>query len=98
MTNYTGYPDGERQEFLVKESEYNWVVNAKLFSLLNSIWQYIVTAFTRGQEPKVWQRSDRSGQTWWYAYDPVTERSACRDSEAEILIWLEERYYQRDCQ
>jgi hypothetical protein len=45
-------------------------------------------------ELKVWQSCDRFGQTWWHAYDPLTERYVCRDSEADILIWLEERYYQ----
>jgi hypothetical protein len=93
MTNYTGAQGRKSQEIIVKPPEKNRVAKLKQFFLLNNMWQYLVTAIAQRQEPKVWQSTDRFGQTRWHAYDPVTGRSVCRDCEAEIRIWLEERYY-----
>lgn len=93
MTNYTGYQDPKRQESLVNPPEQNRVTKPSRLSQLKNIWQYLITVLAPGKEPRIWQK-DRFGQTWWYAYDPVTERSVCRDSEDGIRIWLEERYYQ----
>lgn len=90
MKNYTPYSESKRQDILVRNHEQNRVAKTK--SSINSILQYIATVFEQRQEPKVWQRSDRFGQTLWYGYDPATGRSVCRHSEGEIRIWIEERY------
>ncbi|HEY9670966.1 MAG TPA: hypothetical protein V6D11_05955 [Waterburya sp.] len=92
MKNYTTYSESEMQDALVKNPEQNRVTKTNPSSLINSIWQYIATVFEQRQEPKVWQRCDRYGQTLWYGYDPVTGWSVCRHSEGEIRIWIEERY------
>jgi hypothetical protein len=94
MTHYTGHPGRNKPEVLINQSEEHGIAKSKLVSLLNRILQFISTILTRGNEPQVWQSCDRFGQTWWHAYDPITDRYVCRDSEADILIWIEERYYQ----
>lgn len=93
MTNYAGYTDRKRQEVVVDESQQKRDKNRKLFSWLNRIGEYLVAALFQGQELKIWQSTDRFGQTWWHAYDPVKDCFVSRDSEAEMRIWLEERYY-----
>lgn len=93
MANYSNCTDRERLEILFKKNEPKPAKLPRIISILNKFWEQVVTAITKGQEPKVWQSTDRTGNTWWYAYDPTTGRSGCRDSEAEMRIWLEERYY-----
>ncbi|HBB31312.1 MAG TPA: hypothetical protein DDZ80_21935 [Cyanobacteria bacterium UBA8803] len=66
----------------------------QLFSTFKSIWQQILKQLTKANEPQVWQSSDRMGKTYWHGYDPVTGSSVSRASEAEMRIWVEERYYQ----
>ena len=94
MMNYTNYSDREKLETLFKQSEAKAVEKTNLFLVINSLWEHIVLSLTKEQEPKIWQSCDRSGKLWWHGYDPVTGRSICRDSEAEMRIWIEERYYQ----
>lgn len=93
MANNPGYFYRERSEILIQAPEQKLVKKPKLFSLVNKVWQYIVTVLAQGQQPRIWQSCDRFGQIGWHGYDPVTERSVCRDSEDEIRVWLEERYY-----
>lgn len=44
-------------------------------------------------EPQIWQKADGQGDIYWKVYDPVTGRTAYFGSEAEVHIWLEQRYY-----
>jgi hypothetical protein len=92
MTYFIKYFFPKILEQILNQAEPNSPKN-KLVSIINSIGQRLVAVMTKEQELQVWQSSDRSGKTWWHGYDPVTGRSVCRDSEAEMRIWLEERYY-----
>jgi len=94
MTNYTNCSNREKLELLYQEKEQESVNQSQAFYFLNRLWQHLVTALTKAQEPQIWQSYDRQGNLWWYGYDPMTGRSICRDSEAEMRIWLEERYHQ----
>ncbi len=91
MTYFIKYYFPKLVEQILNQAEPNFPKN-KLVSIINSIGQHLVAVMTNEQELQVWQSSDRSGKTWWHGYDPVTGRSVCRDSEAEMRIWLEERY------
>lgn len=42
---------------------------------------------------KVWQVSDRQGNTYWRTYDPGTGCSGSFGSEEEVISWIEQRYY-----
>lgn len=94
MTNSTNYSDRESLELLLKETEQEQNNKSGLFSRLNRIWQHLVESLILGQELKIWQSTDCFGNTHWYAYDPVTNSSVTRDSEAEMRVWVEQRYYQ----
>jgi hypothetical protein len=84
----------ERLEVIFSQSEEKRVKNPKSFSALKTIWQHFSTILTKSNELRVWQRTDRFGNTWWNAYDPATGRSTSVTSESEMRIWIEERYYQ----
>jgi hypothetical protein len=62
-------------------------------SVFKRILQAFVPFFYSGNEPQVWSKTNRYGNTSWYAYDPVSGYSVSRDSEAEMREWLEQRYY-----
>jgi hypothetical protein len=44
------------------------------------------------KEIQVWQKSDSHGNIYWKAYDPVTGKSFSSGSEADISMWIEQRY------
>ena len=66
----------------------------QFLSFLNKFWQNLVKAIVSGKELRVWQKSDRSGNTEWHAYDPATGRSTCVASDAALRMWIEQQYYQ----
>lgn len=94
MTNYTNCPERNKLELLYQKTEPTSVKQSQVFSFLNRLWQQLVIGLTKAQEPQIWQSYDRQKNLWWHGYDPITGRSICRDSEAEMRIWLEERYHQ----
>ena len=71
-----------------------WQVKAShIWPAIQQELSYIAQALAGSQEPHIWQHRDANGQLWWHAYDPVSDRQVCCDSEAELRIWLESRYY-----
>ncbi|WP_448603020.1 hypothetical protein [Thermoleptolyngbya sp.] len=43
-------------------------------------------------EPRVWFERNRTGESWWCAYDPLTgDRVRCHTG-TELRAWLESRY------
>lgn len=69
-------------------------IKSNFTTLINKICQGVVTLINHASELRVWQSSDRKGHSWWNAYDPTTGKSISLDSEAEMRMWIEERYYQ----
>lgn len=70
-------------------------LNIAIFSLafLSRAWQKIVNLLSASaNEPQVWQRVDCYGNTYWEAYDPISRKSFCSGSEADIRIWIEQLY------
>jgi hypothetical protein len=66
--------------------------------LLSFWWQLghrIVDLFTPTREPIIKERIDRYGHTSWRIYDPLTNQTVTLDSQKEVLVWLDERYYSR---
>jgi hypothetical protein len=60
---------------------------------VQQLWERFLLTFTDNSEPRVWQIRDRNDQVWWNAYDPVSGSTLAYASEAEVRIWLEQRYY-----
>jgi len=48
---------------------------------------------TYESELQVWQEPNPDGKDMWHAYDPVSDRAFCTDSENEMRQWIEERHY-----
>ena len=42
---------------------------------------------------RIWKHVDSAGRETWSAYDRDFDRTANRLSEAEMRVWIEERYY-----
>lgn len=60
---------------------------------LGELWTTFMTAINQKPEPQIWQECDRTGNTWWRAYDPITRESLYAESEGEVMQWLEQRSY-----
>ncbi|MBW4572753.1 MAG: hypothetical protein KME31_33700 [Tolypothrix carrinoi HA7290-LM1] len=67
--------------------------NSYLFAFLKKYWLNLVRwLLDNNKEIQVWQKSDRHGNIYWKAYDPITGKSFSSGSEADISIWIEQRY------
>lgn len=55
--------------------------------------QILGDLFLHSSEPKIQQKRDRSGNLYFKVYDPMTQHSCTLDSEREVRVWLEKRYY-----
>ncbi|MBD2451249.1 hypothetical protein H6G76_29790 [Nostoc sp. FACHB-152] len=60
---------------------------------LAQAWHNLVRFMTTSSQLQVWQTPVANGDCSWHAYDPMTGRSACFGSEAEMRIWIETQYY-----
>ena len=60
------------------------------------IWQWWLTKLRVNNALQIWQTLDPWGNTWWHAYNPATGCSATRESETEILAWIERRVTYND--
>ncbi|MGC1310594.1 MAG: hypothetical protein WA885_25470 [Phormidesmis sp.] len=65
-----------------------------LSSGLNQLWRACLTALTASDSPRVWQTKGATGQPLWNAYNPQSGRTIHNVPEADLRVWLEERYYQ----
>ena len=78
------------------EAIYNRDRQVKILKFLlgiKKIVQLLNKAFIGSNELRVWQTYDRYGNNWWHAYAPLTGRYTCVESEAEMRVWIEKRYY-----
>lgn len=64
-----------------------------LATWLNKLGRIFAILFIESYEIRVWQRTDRNGQIWWYAYNPSTGRSGVFDSESEVRVWIEQQFH-----
>ncbi|WP_416673204.1 hypothetical protein [Egbenema bharatensis] len=60
---------------------------------VQAIRRWLTQRLVSSNELQVWQTTDRAGQTYWHAYDPVTHASVVCQSESEMATWIEEAYY-----
>ena len=57
-----------------------------------NFWDALFQPLVKPAELRVWRTRDNKGNIWWSAHDPATGRLIERVSEAQIRIWLEQRY------
>jgi hypothetical protein len=67
---------------------------ATLFSAMNQIWQFFLSAAAGENELRIWQTSDNDGNTWWHVCDRSTGRSTCVVTDDEMRAWIDRHYYQ----
>lgn len=70
------------------KSSFSWL---GIFEVISQSFQRLVAT---SQELQVNQKTDRRGHKYWQAYDPKTGDSTSLSSEAEMRVWIEQRYYQ----
>ncbi|WP_332978291.1 hypothetical protein [Microcoleus sp. A003_D6] len=63
-----------------------------IFWAMNQIWQFFLAAVAGGDDVRIWQTSDRDGNTWWHGCDRATGRSIDAASDGEMRAWLDRRY------
>jgi hypothetical protein len=81
---------------LTKKHKWRWMGSpqATLFSAMNQIWQFFLSVAAGENKLKIWQTSDRNGNTWWHVYDRSTGRSTYVATEDEMRVWIDRHYYQ----
>lgn len=90
---------GEQLEMLERCVTFDWPQREhKKPSFWNKLWilmnqPLFAWDLTPCQEPKIRQILDSEGHLWWYAYDPLTGQTTYLESEADVQIWLEERFH-----
>ncbi len=47
---------------------------------------------TNDSAPRIWQTRTQTGNLCWHVYDPIRDHGVTLSSEAEVRIWLEQRY------
>ncbi|MDJ1183693.1 hypothetical protein [Roseofilum casamattae] len=60
---------------------------------LRKLWNYLVAVWWNSEEPRIYQKQDKHGNWIYQIYDPVAHERFICDSEAEVRVWLEQRYY-----
>jgi hypothetical protein len=66
---------------------------AAIYPTLRQLWDSALTYFASSAEPSIRFERTGYGRSQWTAYDPTTQQSVTIDSELEMRIWLENRYY-----
>ncbi|MDB9528202.1 hypothetical protein PN498_19575 [Oscillatoria sp. CS-180] len=62
--------------------------------LLGQLGQALLNFFVGSQEPRIIAKRDRNGYFLNYeVYDPVSRSRYVFDSEQELRVWLDQRYY-----
>jgi len=70
------------------------LARATVFSAINQIGQFFLFLADGEDDLRIWQTSDRDGNTWWHGCDRATGRSTCVATEDEMRAWLDRRYCQ----
>jgi hypothetical protein len=70
------------------------LARATVFWAINHIGQFFLSVIAGEDDLRIWQSSDRDGNTWWHGCDRATGRSTCVATEDEMRAWLDRRYCQ----
>ncbi len=60
---------------------------------LRQIWNQFTNLFANRLEPKIIEKRDRGGHSYYQIYDPLNQTAGRLNSEAEVRAWLDQRYY-----
>ena len=79
---------------LMLQKQSNKKAKSSFASELNRIWNGIVQWITTTHELTIDSHKDKFGNTYWTIHDPLLGHKISFDSETEVRIWLDGRYYQ----
>lgn len=68
--------------------------SASTTSIWNRFWDGVFKLLAPNQEPKIIQKHEPSGNSYYQVYDPVTGSSKTFSSEQETRVWLDRRFYE----
>ncbi|MEM1253920.1 MAG: hypothetical protein AAGI69_15935 [Cyanobacteria bacterium P01_H01_bin.21] len=71
------------------------VENPRHGSFFGAFWQSLLKLLLGSSEPIIEKQLDNNGQTLYSIYDRVTQQQISGLTEAEVRVWLEQRYYQK---
>jgi hypothetical protein len=63
----------------------------QFWSLVHQSWE--IHLLPVRPEPQIWQGKGDNGKLYWFVYDPRTQQTSNWESEDEVRVWLEERFY-----
>jgi hypothetical protein len=78
--------------YQLENSARSWQKSVKRPSL-KGFWESLISRFVFGSEPRIDRMRDRNGNLYFHVYDPTTRQSRVFDSEHELRVWLDKRYY-----
>jgi hypothetical protein len=52
----------------------------------------LMNAMTIGSEPRITEKHDRGGNTYYQIYNPTNQTSSTFNSEAEVRAWLDQHH------
>ena len=67
---------------------------AAVFWAINQIRQFFLSLADGEDSLRIWQTSDREGNTWWHGCDRSLGRSIGAATDGEMRAWLDRRYCQ----
>lgn len=62
--------------------------------ILEQLWGFVLNTFARSQEPRIYRKHDRNGNLYFQVYNPSTNSLTRYNSEQEVRVWLDQRYYE----
>ncbi|MEE3718058.1 hypothetical protein V2H45_15055 [Tumidithrix elongata RA019] len=83
------FEDGTQAEILQQDAPCKELPFSQWQSGLTKVWDGLVQIFAPQSELQIKQISDRSGNKWWYAFNPQTGQSVYCDTEDEMRLWIE---------
>ncbi|MEM9538612.1 MAG: hypothetical protein AAGA60_03775 [Cyanobacteria bacterium P01_E01_bin.42] len=88
MRNYDLYA---RLELIPSDRRLN---ASSLKTKLANLGKSLVNFLAGSTQPRITEDRDRQGNLYFRVYDPCDRSRMMFDSEEELRVWLEQRYYQ----
>lgn len=59
---------------------------------LRHLWNDLSNVFVNRLEPRITEKCDRFGQSYYEVYDPMSQKFSSLNSEKEVRVWLDQRH------
>jgi hypothetical protein len=65
----------------------------KKIRIWSRVFQALMDQFIHSNEPQITLKR-HADREYWHVYDPTTQKATTLTTEADVRVWLEQRYYQ----